>query len=166
MFSLIITIISIALVAALALATLYFGGDAFNQGSAKASASTLVNQASQINGANTLYFLDNQAYSDMSGLVPNFLAATPNPGTAGDAYAIDQSGTGLAGKAGGITSQNIPVAVCNALNEQSGAPNTIAWAADITHAGVAANLAALDDVQFGCFADSSANVTGFTFVYK
>ena len=32
MFSLIITIISIALVAALALATLYYGGGAFNKG--------------------------------------------------------------------------------------------------------------------------------------
>ena len=38
MFSLIITIISVALVAALALATLYYGGDAFNEGRPKAEA--------------------------------------------------------------------------------------------------------------------------------
>lgn len=51
MFSLIITIISIALVAALALATLYYGGDAFNQGRAGAEASRLINEGQQLNGA-------------------------------------------------------------------------------------------------------------------
>ena len=55
MFSLIITIISIALVAALAVATIYYGGDAFNQGTTKAKASTIVNQAQQVAGANTLF---------------------------------------------------------------------------------------------------------------
>ena len=44
MFSLIVTIIAIALVAALALATLYYGGSAFNQSSAKAQAAKLLNQ--------------------------------------------------------------------------------------------------------------------------
>jgi len=51
MFSLIITIISIALVAALALATIYYGGTAFNRGSAEAKASQLINEGQQINGA-------------------------------------------------------------------------------------------------------------------
>ena len=51
MFSLIITIISIALVAALALATLYYGGDAFNQGRAGADASRLINEGQQVNAA-------------------------------------------------------------------------------------------------------------------
>lgn len=59
MFSLIITIISIALVAALAVASVYYGGSAFSQGTAKAQASTLVAQAQQIAGANTLYANDN-----------------------------------------------------------------------------------------------------------
>jgi hypothetical protein len=44
MFLLIITIIAIALVVALALATLYYGGDAFNKGSAEANASKVINQ--------------------------------------------------------------------------------------------------------------------------
>lgn len=51
MFSLIITIISIALVAALALATLYYGGSSFNRGSAGAVASQLINEGQQLNGA-------------------------------------------------------------------------------------------------------------------
>ncbi len=54
MFSLIITIISIALVAALALATLYYGGSAFNRGSAGATAAQLINEGQQVNGAVTI----------------------------------------------------------------------------------------------------------------
>jgi len=59
MFSLIITIISIALVAALAVASVYYGGAQFSQGTAKAQAAPLVSQAQQIAGANTLYANDN-----------------------------------------------------------------------------------------------------------
>ena len=55
MFSLIITIISIALAAALALATLYYGGNAFNKGTAESEATTLVNQVQQLQGARALY---------------------------------------------------------------------------------------------------------------
>ena len=55
MFSLIITIISIALVAALALATLYYGGIAFNKGSDTAEAAKIVQEANQVAGAFELY---------------------------------------------------------------------------------------------------------------
>lgn len=59
MFSLIITITSIALVAALALATLFYGGNAFNRGAAEANAAKLVLQSQQIRAAMELYQLDN-----------------------------------------------------------------------------------------------------------
>lgn len=55
MFSLIITIISVALVAALALATLYYGGDAFNQGRADAKAAQLLLQGQQLLAAADMY---------------------------------------------------------------------------------------------------------------
>ena len=55
MFNLIISIIAIALVVALAGASLYYGGDAFSKGSAEAKASTFINQAQQIQAAATLY---------------------------------------------------------------------------------------------------------------
>ena len=55
MFNLIISIIAIALVVALAGASLYYGGDAFSEGSSKAKASAFVNQAQQIQAAATLY---------------------------------------------------------------------------------------------------------------
>lgn len=54
MFSLIVTIISIALVIALAIAVIYYGGDISSRTSIKASAATLLNQAQQINAAGTI----------------------------------------------------------------------------------------------------------------
>lgn len=56
MFSLIITIISIALVAALTLATLYYGSDAFNQGAASARASQKLSETQQLMGAAELFY--------------------------------------------------------------------------------------------------------------
>lgn len=55
MFSLIITIISIALVAALAVATIYYCGDAFNKNSVRSDAVKVVNAGQQINGAVEMY---------------------------------------------------------------------------------------------------------------
>jgi len=64
MFSLIITIISVALVAALALATLYYGGDAFNQGRAKANAARVANQGQQLVAAADLFRANRGRYPD------------------------------------------------------------------------------------------------------
>jgi hypothetical protein len=55
MFQLIVAVISIALVAALALASIFYGGEAFTRGQLKAQVTTMINQAQQISGANTLY---------------------------------------------------------------------------------------------------------------
>jgi len=55
LFSLIITIISIALVAILAIATIYYGGEAMRKGSAQARAVTYMNQAQQILGSAQLF---------------------------------------------------------------------------------------------------------------
>lgn len=68
MFSLIISIISIALVAALAAATVYFGGAAFNKGSAGADASTFVNAGQQIAGAFTLASADGYTVDTVADL--------------------------------------------------------------------------------------------------
>lgn len=55
MFSLIVTTVSIALVAALALATLYYGGNAFSEGRTKAQAAKVLNQGQQLTAAATMY---------------------------------------------------------------------------------------------------------------
>jgi hypothetical protein len=72
MFSLIISIISIALVAALAAATVYFGGAAFNKGSAGADASTFINAGQQVSGAFTLAAADGHTVTTVENL-----SATP-----------------------------------------------------------------------------------------
>lgn len=78
MFSLIISIISIALVAALAAATVYFGGAAFNKGGAGADASTFINAGQQIAGAFTLAEVDaDVAVTDVESLSPHYLAQVP-----------------------------------------------------------------------------------------
>ena len=79
MFSLIIFIISIALVAALALATFYYGGDAFSAGSSNAKAAEAINGAMQITGADQLQRAQMGSGASLLGeLVANgYLSAIP-----------------------------------------------------------------------------------------
>lgn len=58
MFSLIIAILAIILVALLAAATIYYGGDSFNKGTSKARAAEILNQAELIKGAFTAYKIE------------------------------------------------------------------------------------------------------------
>jgi hypothetical protein len=114
MFSLIITIISIALVAALALATLYYGGSAFNRGSAGAEAARLINEGQQVNGAVTIAKADQAAgatgVTTWAGLVSgNYLSQLP-------------SGLGLtdAGTIGTVTKVLTNADVCTEINKRAG----------------------------------------------
>ena len=81
MFSLIVTIISIALVAALAIATIYYGGNSFLEGSTRTAAATLLNQGAQIAGSTMLYSTDQQTVpsrpSDLVG--QHYLKELPLP---------------------------------------------------------------------------------------
>lgn len=101
MFSLIITIISIALVAALALATLYYGGSAFNRGSASAEAARLINEGQQVNGAVAIAQADAAAGGTVSAtwgdLVTNqYMSQLPaNLGLTGAAAIADIAKIGL-----------------------------------------------------------------------
>ena len=89
MANLIITVISIALVAVAALMGAYYGGSAFMDGQAKANANTLVTQADQISAAWTLSATNNGGSYDTAGasgvgtgLVtssPVYLTAAPVP---------------------------------------------------------------------------------------
>lgn len=60
MFSLIIVIISIALISGIALATLFFGGDIFTDGKSDADAAKYINESSQISAAVRLFQAENQ----------------------------------------------------------------------------------------------------------
>jgi type II secretory pathway pseudopilin PulG len=59
MFNLIVAVISIALIAAMALASIFYGGDGFSKSTARAEAATLIGQAQQIAGAAALFRIDN-----------------------------------------------------------------------------------------------------------
>jgi hypothetical protein len=70
MFQLIVTIISIALIVALALASIFYGGSAFTNSAAKTAEAALVNGGQQIAGASILYQNDNAgAYAKIADLV-------------------------------------------------------------------------------------------------
>ena len=99
MSNLIVTVIAIALVAVASLMGAYYGGSAFLEGSAKANASTLVNQGQQITGAWALKHNDTAnptISSNLSELTSgNYLSAIPTaPSGAGpvNAYIGDING--------------------------------------------------------------------------
>ena len=92
MFALIIAIIAIALTVYLAVSTLFYGGDALSNGSARAVAASFINQGQQINGAHSLYKNDNAGANigtDLSKLVAgNYLSSTPVT-QAGNPWVVD-----------------------------------------------------------------------------
>lgn len=154
MFNLIITIISIALVAVLAIATIYYGGSAFTEGSAKAKASTLVAHAQQITAANTLYANANggTATTDISGtLVSSYLTSAPKSPDAA-AYTVTTSNDVSA-----VMSANTSK-VCEEVNKSVGLADadldTDGFQFPATAAGVT--------TQYGCWDDAGA----LTFLYK
>lgn len=129
MFSLIITIISIALVAALALATLYYGGAAFNRGQDNARAAQILSAAQQIDGALTLMSadtveIDSGADTDVTvaDIGVQYLRTAPAlPG--GAVYSVlgtvAAAGDNLAPAAvTEIEVTGVPATVCAALNTQ------------------------------------------------
>ncbi len=62
MFSLIMTVIAVALVAALALATLYYGGEFITDGSARAQMTKILQEGNQVVGALELFKADNGGF--------------------------------------------------------------------------------------------------------
>lgn len=143
MFSLIITIISIALVAVLALATLYYGGDAFNRGSAGAEAARLINEGQQVNAAVTMAGVDEATLSDIDALVTGkYLAQVPGK------FLGDASVTGA-----DVTATGVPDNVC--IEVQFKVTGT--KPADMAAVGATKQLGQL----YGCYGAGSNNNTFF-----
>lgn len=147
MFSLIISIIAIALVAALALASIFYGGSALTQGTAEAEATRYINDASQVTMANALAAAQGNTQTTVSGLVTaNYLASAP----AELDDALDN---------GDVTATVASADVCTKVNDKTGYVDT-AGSADAAAAILAVQSA---NVQFGCETD----VGGVhTFVFK
>lgn len=139
MFSLIITIISIALVAALALATIYYGGSSFNKGSNDAAAAQRINEGQQINGAIAMAKADvasgtlTTAPADVAALAPDYLAQVP-AGWLGTSAVTANSGV--------VTGPTLTAGVCGVVNTRAGLATA---PADIAAAATAASV-------YGCTA--------------
>lgn len=156
MFSLVITIISIALVSALVLATLYFGGNAFNKGSEKADASKLINIGQQIAAAFTLRDVDASSGVAVPSLTAqglpdsNYLTSTPIGWSALCSGGLCQVKTEL-----GLSA----IETCKAVNVRAGLGATL----ELTVFAMATSL-------FHCSAvlDEAGQATGyvFNFLYK
>jgi hypothetical protein len=146
MFALIITIISIALVAALAIASVYYGGNAFTQGSAQAQASTIINQAQQIGAGVTLFENNNggSAPASVSALTPTYLQAVPTPPES--AYGSYTLATNATQVTVGVSSTNVCLSIL-----QSADPSATTISA-IASAGL----------QYQCYGSASP----YTFVYN
>ena len=116
MFSLIITIVSIALVVALVAATMYYGGDTLTQGRTQADAAAFVAGAQQITGAASMFVaLEGAAPANIAELVTkNYLSSTPNAEFAeGETWALDTANRTL-------TAEVASVDVCTALEADGG----------------------------------------------
>ena len=137
MFSLIITIISIALVAALALASIYYGGDAFTKGSDGAAAARLINEGQQLQGARTLVNAEGKlaTVATVAGLATNnYLSQVPADWTT-DATTPGNIDTGAF-----FTKPAGSASICNELNKKAG----------FTPAEVTAGVTALGTHVYGC----------------
>lgn len=151
MFSLIISIISIALVAALAAATVYFGGAAFNKGTAGADASAFINAGQQIAGAFTLAATDSDnavALADLAdGNGAVYLSQIPTYKGAAllldDDYVLVEAGLGactsIVSKATGEKEEDVSFTAAAALTP-SGLFNCVQLDATGATAAVAAGL--------------------------
>lgn len=129
MFSLIIAIISIALVAVLALATVYYGGSAFNQGATKAAASRLINEGQQISSGVKMLETNRvqgatDAITTVAGLAPSYLSTVPADYT--QSTAIDPTTLAGTGPFFAVTLATVPSAVCAQVNVNAGNSGTVA----------------------------------------
>lgn len=153
MFSLIITIVSIALVVALVAATMYHGGDTLTQGRAKADAAAFVSGAQQVSGAAVMYqALEGAAAASAAVLVTSqYLSSVPSVKGGG----LD-IGTGLSSArvvASTVTAQD----VCEAINRSAGLDETAA-----ATAAAGDGTADVANQAFGCY----KNATDYTFQFK
>lgn len=163
MFQLIVAVISIALIAALALASIPYLGDAFNQGSLKGNVTTLINGGQQISGAQALYktehagvtakILEDSVADAGDGLVGagDYLTAVPGiSGAATGEWGLNATGR-LASVA--VLASNV-IEICAEADRQAGndpisTPTATSWAG------------AAPVSQFGCFTDGAAVKFGF-----
>ena len=130
MFSLLVTLIAIALVAMLALATLYYGGPIFNSGAEAAHAARIDAQSQQIMGAMELYNAEVGHYpAVLEDLVStNYLKSIPVAQAAqAISVAMASTTTWLMAASGNpvIVTQQVPLSTCMAFNKLNLGQNAV-----------------------------------------
>ena len=125
MFALILTLVSILLVALLAAATIFFGGEAFSGGRDSAGTATLLNNMSQVNAAIELHRATKFASPQtMDDLVPEFLSSIPSKWCdVGDDVCIQATLDASAMAGFLVFSSNVSPKTCIEVNEQLGVDN-------------------------------------------
>ncbi len=154
MFSLIITIVSIALVVALVAATMYHGGDTLTQGRVTADAAAFVSGAQQIAGAQVMHLsLEGTAASTVTGgaagtdlVADKYLASAPV--VKGGAWALD-----TANKL--VTNTVTSAAVCNQINKSAGLTAAATAAAADTDAAMVVVASDFANKAYGCVSATS-----------
>jgi hypothetical protein len=153
MFNLIVAVISIALIAAMAAASIFYGGEAFSESTAKAQAATLVNNGQQIGGAQVLHKISNSGNLEtaIGNLVlEGYLQALPTPPASAVATGVNWE-LQAAGGLGVITLiEENHAAVCDAVVEQGGSDVSSEFF-DLNGL-IPATLGT--DKQFGCITDT------------
>lgn len=123
MFSLVITVISIALVAVLAAAAVYYGGSALTLAGTEAEAARVINDGQQLSGAISLYkAAEGTEVSDLSVLVnKDYLKSLP-----GGAWQVVE---------GGVARTDLTENQCIAANKKLGI-STVPSCTDPAYAGL------------------------------
>lgn len=119
MFSLIISIVAIALVVALIIATMFHGGDIMSKGSFETQVAQHINDMNQISAAATAYNVMNGVQpTKLSQLVPSYLATIP------DGWSPDAGLTGFEASKLTTGTAATQLSVCQAINERMGFSDT------------------------------------------
>lgn len=119
MFSLIISIIAIALAAVLLLTSAFYGGSALTQGTAKAKAAALANEAQQIAAAYDLYKVEKSAVpgavADLVG-ANNYLKRAPAGGSDFDTGLTPQP---WSFNTSGVLTTTTTLEICEKVNDSA-----------------------------------------------
>ncbi len=162
MFQLIVAVISIALVAILAIASIYYGGSAFQRSGIKAQVDAMVNAGQQISGAEALYSLDTGAPVTDATVTGTSAVSTLSTGVNGVTYlssapAVPAIASGSTWQVVSMTVGTAPAANYAFLPFATGADKTDACSVVSTSAGGGGT-------QFFCSTSSGAAGTdGFAF---
>ncbi len=150
MFSLIITIVSIALVVALVAATMYHGGDTLTQGRVTADAAAFVSGAQQIAGAQVMHIamagtaattVSGGTIADIDLVVDKYLASAPV--VKGGAWTLDNVNKLVVNT---VTAD----AVCQQINKTAGLTAADTAAAADTDSALVAVATDFASKAYGC----------------